>query len=229
MIHRLNPVLRTLVASFGLMAGTVLMSSAAHATTSPASSGPVTPLTFPLSAIGGESIDLTHTRGTFDPTWLGNASNYYTSVFDISGMLKGGTLLLTQASDVTFKLVGVEAGFNNAFVMGAERLDNRTGAVSNLGDSFSFNNLSTGVLNFGFLVNGAGSLRSNGHSATGIVLSQDYQSALVFFNDRFGDRDFDDMIVEVTITAVPEPEFGAMLVAGLGLLSLMARRRQRRT
>ena len=53
------------------------------------------------------------------------------------------------------------------------------------------------------------------------------QSALLLFNDAFsGDGDFDDMVVRVTISSVPEPEALAMLLAGLGVVTAVVRRRR---
>lgn len=225
-MNALNPVFRPWLAGFAL-AGSALLSGQALAATAVTPSI-TTPLTAPLSVIGGNETDLTHVRGTFDPTWLGGASNY-ASDFDLTEMTLGGTLMLTEAvAKVTFTLVGFESNFNNAFSAGGQTLTN-----PNLGASFSFENVAAGLLNFGFLTNGSGALKGNGHNATGLMLAEDNSSALILFNDRFGDRDFDDMVVKMSITPlsvspVPEPETVSMLLGGLGLLGLMARRRQRR-
>jgi len=227
----LNPIMRSLIAS-ALLAGSALVSGQALATTAaqPVPSSPVTtPLTTPLSVIGGIDTDLTNVRGTFNPTWLGQASDY-SSKFNFSDMMLGGNLVLTQAvSNITFTLVGTESTYNNAFLLSGQRL-NTSGSnnASSLGNSFSFSNVAAGVLNFGFLSNGAGLFKGAGHASTGVMLAEDNRSALIVFNDRIGDRDFDDMVVRVSVSAVPEPETYAMLLAGLGLLGVVSRRRQRR-
>lgn len=243
-MNALNLVFRPWLAGFAL-AGTALLSGQALAAT--ASAPPITsittPLTAPLSVLGGRETDLTHVRGTFNPTWL-NGESTYSSVFDLTEMTRGGQLLLTEAAArVTFTLVGQESGLNNTFTAGGLTLSNFThgkkgghgdkggqggGHLSNLGASFSFENVAAGLLNFGFLSNGAGALRGNGHAATGLMLADDHRSALILFNDRGGDRDFDDMVVKLSVSPVPEPQTYAMLLGGLGLLGLMARRRQRR-
>lgn len=178
-----------------------------------------------LSTSGGTSTSLTRLPGTFNPNWFGDAS-LYASTFDLSAMLKGASLVLTQPAAVTYMFVGFEAGFNNAIVSGAERLNNRSGAYANLGSSFSFSSVTAAPLDFSFLSNGSGPLLSNGSTNTGVILAADRQSALLLFNDAFtGDGDFDDMVVRVTISAVPEPEALAMLLAGLGVVTAAVRRR----
>ncbi|MCY1543730.1 hypothetical protein D9M68_795590 [compost metagenome] len=60
-------------------------------------------------------------------------------------------------------------------------------------------------------------------------MSHDGQSALILFNDMYsGDIDFDDMVIRVSISAVPEPEMLGMLLAGLCLVAAGARRRLKR-
>lgn len=235
-------VFRPWLAGFAL-AGTALLSGQALAATAstPSITSITAPLTAPLSVIGGRETDLTHVRGTFNPTWL-NGESTYSSFFDLTEMTRGGHLLLTEAAaSVTFTLVGQETRLNNTFSAGGQTLSNFThgkkgdkvgkggGHMSNLGASFSFENVAAGLLNFGFLSNGAGALRGNGHAATGLMLADDKRSALILFNDRGGDRDFDDMVVMLSVSPVPEPATYAMLLGGLGLLGLMARRRQRRS
>ena len=179
-----------------------------------------------LSTSGGTSTSLTGLPGTFNPNWFGDAS-LYASTFDLSAMLKGASLILTQPAAVTYMFVGFEASFNNALVSGAERLNNRSGAYANLGSSFSFSSVTAAPLDFSFLSNGSGPLFANGNVNTGLVLSADRQSALILFNDSFkGDGDFDDMVVRVSISAVPEPEMLAMLLAGLGVITAVVRRRR---
>lgn len=221
-MNSLNPSLRPWMAGV-VLAGSALFCNQAMAVT--------TPLTSPLSVIGGIETDLTNVRGTFDPVWHGGAASY-ASHYDLTEMTMGGSLLLTEAAArLTFTLVGFESTLNNVFTAGGKSVSNfTTGSEEqpNLGASFTFENVAAGLLNFGFLSNGAGALKGNGHVATGIMLAADNRSALVLFNDRFGDRDFDDMVVKLTVTPVPEPETISMLLAGLGLMGLMARRQQRR-
>lgn len=219
---RLNSLGRALCLATGLL----VSAGAATATVKPTTVA----ATGPLSATGGSTVSLVGLPGTFNPTWFGDAS-LYTSSFDLTSMLQGASLLLTTPASVTYTLVGFEAAFNNAFVSGSGRLDNRSGATSNLGNTFSLGVLGAGQLDFGFLSNGIGSLLGNGKAKhnTGLVMSADNTSALMLFNDSFkGDGDFDDMVVRITVSAVPEPEMLGMLLVGLGVVTAAVRRRRSR-
>lgn len=181
-----------------------------------------------LSTSGGSAFDLASAAGTFNPTWFGDLSGY-AAEFDLATMLRGATLSVSGPTTVTYTLVGYEAAYNNAFVAGTGRLDNRSGTTPMLGTSFSFDLSAGGVLDFGFLSQGMGPLFGNGSTSTGLILSADRRGALLLFNDTFpGDSDFDDMVVRLTVTAVPEPAATAMLAAGLGLVSLVVRRSRQR-
>lgn len=209
--------LKTLCRALCLATGLVASAGTATAATS-------------LSAIGGTSTDLLGPAVSFNPGWFDDASSYASrsaSSFDLSSMLMGASLLLTQPANVTYTLMGFEAGFNNAFVSGTEQLNNRGGSTSRLGTSMSFSHVTASPLDFGFLSNGSGALFGNGSSRTGLVMSNDGQSALILFNDLYsGDIDFDDMVIRVAISAVPEPEMLSMLLAGLGVLTAVVRRRR---
>ena len=51
---------------------------------------------------------------------------------------------------------------------------------------------------------------------------------IIGFNDGLRvDADYDDMVVGLKVVAIPEPETYALLLAGLGAVGFIARRRQR--
>jgi hypothetical protein len=180
-----------------------------------------------LTTTGGSFASLIGISGDFNPNWLGGES-LYSAEFDLTSMLRGANLgLSSAAAGVTFTLVGFEAGFNNAFLFGGQRLNNRANSTPLLGESLSFASQAQGSLNYGFLSNGLGNLFGNGSSNTGVILSRDRTSALLLFNDTYIDADFDDMVVRLNVSPVPEPETFAMLLGGLGLIAAaMKRRRQ---
>ncbi|MDM7948618.1 PEP-CTERM sorting domain-containing protein [Hydrogenophaga sp.] len=180
-----------------------------------------------LNTSGGSTLDLTALSDRFDPSWLGSIGDY-ASRFDLTSVLRGATLQASAPGNLNFTLVGFEAGFNNAFTAGGQRLDNRTGATPLLGASFSLASAAAGSINYGFLSNGVGALFGNGSNSTGLILSNDRTEALVLFNDTYIDRDYDDMVVRVSISPVPEPETIAMLLAGLGVLGAAVRRKKQR-
>ena len=50
---------------------------------------------------------------------------------------------------------------------------------------------------------------------------------VIGFNDALEvDGDYDDLVVGVRVTAVPEPETYALMLAGLGAIGFIARRRR---
>ncbi len=145
----------------------------------------------------------------------------------------GSFLSLSSAADLVFTFVGEEAGYNNVF--GAIKFkpfdiglfsNNASTAGST---SFTFSNVASGHLNFGFLSDAKiGQYFGNGSLNIGLKLSDDHRSALLMFNDSYkGDKDYDDMVVKVSIlTAVPEPETYALMLGGLAMIAAVARRRK---
>jgi hypothetical protein len=166
-----------------------------------------------------------------------------------------GSLYATGAGTVTYTYLGSEAANTNVFtafpfeesfinhdvkVLGAHF------SSSPVGSSFSQQVSGPGLLNFWFgtiypkkdlaIV---GNALVFGHDASFSVLENysfkgaNYRYALLF-NDCGGngckkgsDYDFDDMVVGVNFTApVPEPETYAMMLAGLGMLGTVVRRRR---
>jgi hypothetical protein len=50
---------------------------------------------------------------------------------------------------------------------------------------------------------------------------------VIGFNDSLAvDGDYDDFVIGLTVTAVPEPETFALMLAGLGAIGFIARRRR---
>ena len=163
-----------------------------------------------------------------------------------------GQLAATGDGSVTYTYLGSNAGYHNSFVAANNSIffnqafDNHSQTTLN---SSTTQNVVSGVLNFGFStkspsysVTDALNLQANSSGAFGLnqgvfgiasnvsVASQSYQYVLIY-NDPVlgGDKDYNDLVVGVNFTpAVPEPETYAMLLAGLGLMGTIARRRNRR-
>ncbi len=148
-----------------------------------------------------------------------------------------GSLVATTAGILTATYLGNESGYVNSFKLGTG-----SGALfesSALGTTIS-QSVGAGLLSFGFVDNaGSGHVFNNGDQQQkpfgfAILRGQtnkygafDY---LLGFNDSFGgDADYDDFVVGVNFTSmapVPEPQTFAMILAGLGLFGLSARRRK---
>nr|WP_315494290.1 PEP-CTERM sorting domain-containing protein [uncultured Rhodoferax sp.] len=179
-----------------------------------------------LTFAGGSTTSLAGLPGTFNPTLL--AGDY--SAYNLDSMQQGATLSLSGTADLTYTFLGEEAAFNNAF--GAYTISPlAAGALTNngspMGTSFSLASVAGGALKFAFNSNLGWNLFANGSHSIGLVMANDSKSALLLFNDKGRDGDFDDMVIKVAITTpVPEPETYAMLLAGLALLGGVARRRK---
>ena len=153
------------------------------------------------------------------------------AAYDLHQVFEGATLHLNGTANVTYTFVGKEAGYTNVFKSFYSgyggSFQQIVGSIGNLGQSISFSNVVNSALKYGFLSNGAGSLDKNSDPDIGVALSTDKKSALIFFNDSCKcDKDYDDMVIKVSIAAVPEPETYAMLLAGLGIMGGIARRRR---
>jgi hypothetical protein len=166
-----------------------------------------------------------------------------------------GTLNATGPGTVTYTFLGSGAGDTNTFnlsdSLGANTVfDGKTSSLY----SFSQQVTGAGPLDFSFQTIAGGNspyVVSNGENLTtsaccgagegvfGIVTTPttlvsgadkgaSFQYLLIY-NDpvNAGDYDFNDMVVGVNFTSpVPEPETYAMLMAGLGILGAVARRRK---
>lgn len=209
--------LKTFASVFALL--TALVSPAAMATASPT-----------LTFSGGVNSSLLNVQGTFNPVLFGGLSAY--TSYDLTHMQKGGLLSLSALANVTYTFEGKEAAYNNAFA--AYKTNPLAGGAftnngSAPGSSFTLNNVHAGVLHFGFNSDLGFNYFGNGNKAVGLILANDHKSALLLFNDTAGDKDYDDMVVKISLMApVPEPETYALMLGGLALLGAAARRRKNR-
>jgi len=158
----------------------------------------------------------------------------------ISGTTFGtiGTLMIDGPGYVTFTFLGKEAGFNNFFFdAGGVPVDTILDTGPSVGLTSTQTYLAAGQLNFSFgtLTNPPGGGVANGSALNtsptfAIFAGQSSGYKYILGYDDVGagpDRDFDDMVIGVNVTPVPEPEIYAMMAAGLGLMGFVARRRQR--
>lgn len=165
-----------------------------------------------------------------------SSAGYTTSGFGIPGMpgeltYVSGTLMASQAGTLTFSYLGSEAGHSDSFFGSSAGSFNNKSSTNN---AFSMTTTG-GPLSFYFKDVTSNTLVSNGG-----IYSQDFQNSfglkqesnnsyLLLYNDyvKHGDKDFDDMVVRVVFAPVPEPESYAMFLAGLGLMGVIALRRQK--
>ncbi|HXU42775.1 MAG TPA: PEP-CTERM sorting domain-containing protein [Burkholderiales bacterium] len=162
----------------------------------------------------------------------------------IGTSVKLGSLSTGQAGIVTFTYLGQESGYNDKFhltVNGTDLFESNP-----VGTSISAQVNSTGLISFKFegdagkfAVNGPMSGWAGGTSigliGTNLQVTsgggQGTYAYVLGYNDSAGSAslgDWDDFVVGVNfkVSAIPEPETFAMLLAGLGLMGFVARRRK---
>ena len=162
--------------------------------------------------------------GTFNPVGV-NLTNLFTTYG--SSFVKNATVSFADTSPVKFTFVGKEAGNTNGFGLGVV---DTIGNLVLLNTSTPGSTVMTSVLNgdfsFFFYDLTTGTPVSNPSFAIGVAQGADKSKALFVFNDNgSGDGDYDDMVVSVT--SVPESETYAMMLAGLGMIGTIARRRNK--
>ena len=152
-------------------------------------------------------------------------------------------------------MINTTAGILTATFLGFEALDTDTftfslagGTLSNKGALNPSNSgiVPAGPLNFTFADLFQGTAIGNGQNLgdftsyavlgsfagavfTPFTLGGAYDLILGFNDGLRVDSDYDDMVVGLRVAAIPEPESYALLLAGLGAVGFMARRRSRRT
>jgi hypothetical protein len=207
---------KTLIA--GAMALAALAAGSAHAA-------------FNFNASG--VVDQVEAPNVFDPTSYG--SNVVTVNWDGLNALFG-TLTIDQPYYVTYTFLGSEAGYTDSlsFTIDGQMLSNRGQA----GDSVTVSN-NPSMVDFvfkdeaGYSVSNAdgASLTTNSPMTWGVLKGAttsvgtfDY---IIGLNDSAsGLKDYDDMVIGVTLTPVPEPESYALMLAGLGCMAFVGRRRK---
>lgn len=183
------------------------------------------------AAIGGNSFN------PDSPSALGVLS--VGTVLDI-GRLKLDDNNSGNGYRVTYTYLGSESGFNNVlhnFYVGDSKLFE--GSSYAIGSSVSGTTTTAGYLNFAF-EGSSGNFANNltgawsPYASVGLigsnkVVGSNTYSFVLGYNDSFtGDADYDDFVIGVNIAPIPEPETYAMLIAGLGLMGFVARRRKQR-
>lgn len=155
-----------------------------------------------------------------------------------------GTLVTDEAGYIAFTYLGQESGYNNAFHLNLNGTHlYESNPVSTTIGSLVF---TTGAINFSFEGN-TGRFANNGGSwasgtsigliGTNMTVTSGAAAGnyafILGYNDSAGAAtlgDWDDFVVGVNFVAapIPEPETYAMMLAGLGLLGIAARRRKQK-
>ncbi len=160
-----------------------------------------------------------------------------TSLDYITGDLQSASngLSVSGPAEITFTYLGFEAGNQNySASMGGGLFEKN---VSTVGDSITLLQAAGGLIDFLFGTsspqNSVGEIANhttaNPQSANYAIGYQmiDADSYYVFFDDiASGDRDFDDLAMRVDVAPVPLPAAGWMMIAGLGGIAAMRRKKK---
>lgn len=181
---------------------------------------------------GAQTLSL-QTNGTvFNPILNFNAPGVETFT---SGLF--GTLWVSGPATVTYEYMGSESGYDTslfaAFISGP-------GTVKEISGSRAVGTVATdGALDFGFrdgrgidILNSMGATFTGASNPSFLILGSNVatsgqSSYLLGYNDSFtGDADFDDIVVRVSVSPIPEPSTYALMLAGLAAVGFVARRRR---
>ncbi len=158
----------------------------------------------------------------------------------------GSTITLTGRSNVTFTLLGYEAGYTNKLISGPNVLTGGGGAKFNANGlgSFTRTNVAQGLLDFSFWTSGGKLSVKNGANPDNTGKNpfpgvnffastatrgnlRSGTSLWLFFDDdgANNDDDHDDLVARLDVAPVPVPAAGLLMVGALGGLAALRRRR----
>ncbi|ABG30315.1 VPLPA-CTERM sorting domain-containing protein [Roseobacter denitrificans] len=199
-------------------------------------------LTLSISAANAASFSFTGTNQTqvIAKNDLGLGLNGQTIDF-ISGDKKStsnGLSITGGPAKVTFTYLGFEAGNTNFSAnVGGTLFTNKGTGASTVNATATVNQLIDGLVAFSFgttiptasageIFNNAGANPASANYAIGYKAISATSYYVLFDDIASGDRDFDDMAMRIDIAPVPLPAAGFMLLAGIGGLAAMKRRKK---
>ena len=209
-------------------------------------SHPMKKALFALAAValaGGAQAQVTFVDGTVRPAFVNYDPN---GVAGTLGPVVGGredSMINTTAGLLTATFLGFEALDTDTFTftLGSGTLSNKGALNASISGP-----VSAGALNFTFADLFQGTSIGNGQSLgdftsyavlgsfagavfTPFTLGGTYDLILGFNDGMRVDSDYDDMVVGLKVSAIPEPESYVLLLAGLAAVGFVSRRRSWRS
>jgi hypothetical protein len=150
----------------------------------------------------------------------------------LSNGVQGTLASLFPAAQASFTYLGNESGNVNlfTFAVGSQTLTE----ASALGASIS-GAIGPGAVGFSFTDTTTGFTFGNGDlsivyvpnvTTIGLPVNQTFDYVIGFNDNGSPDGDFDDFVVGVHVTPVPEPETYALMLGGLSAIGMFLRRRR---
>jgi hypothetical protein len=166
---------------------------------------------------------------------------------------KGGSLRVDVApADLTFTYLGYDSGHKESFTYDLEGDQTFTfysrKISSTVGATLKGTEVSVSVGSKGSIEMEFKDITAKSSAFSGYARTNDFNSKfgfldvrdrdfgmgigeydyMIVFNDFYNDTDYNDMAIGVKgVSAIPEPETYALLMAGLGVVGFMARRRRK--
>jgi opacity protein-like surface antigen len=144
-------------------------------------------------------------------------------------------LAVSGPAKITFTYLGFEAGNSNQAVSLGGGMGSFMNGVASVGDTISAVQAAAGLIEFIFQTLNVPFVSAIANHGIATPASKDFAigyliesatSAVVMFDDLFhGDRDFDDLGMRITVSPIPLPAGGLLLLGGLGALAFARRRR----
>ena len=171
---------------------------------------------------------------------LGGLNN--TSIAMITGDQKNASNglfldIVGSAAEITYTFLGAEAGNSNFSSSGSSLMfDNRGPNFTAVGTQFTATQLVSGLLDFAFgtyaprwntgFFNNAGFANApTSEYAMGFVAVSANTFYVLFDDIARGDKDFDDLVIQIDVAAVPLPAGMLLLLSAFGAAMVFRKRR----
>jgi hypothetical protein len=188
-----------------------------------------------FSIIGGVNQGLPANYSLSEPVPPITVTAFSNGATPVAGVdMNGKGLSISGKAKLVFTYLGTEAGFTNqSFALGSLLFDNKVNAPNDT----AVRDVLGGLLDLVFTTGGKpfvqipGSI-SNGTGvgtvglSIGFALANGGKTAYAFFDDGGAKRDLDYDDLAFSISAVPVPAGGLLLISGLGALAVARRRKQ---